>query len=191
MKSITTMNTLIAVVVGAPLVLPAAALAQPAAPAAVHAVVPAVPQPAQGRTVSRVAPPERQHGQQPEPPPRPGALARTRQHAIERTQTVTRTFKVGARGELVLSNLSGHITIMRGGGNELKVEAVKTARGRDEQDAQEMLDLVQVEFVERGSRAEAKSVYPHDRGARTERRNINVSVTYTVTAPEHTRITAP
>ena len=52
-----------------------------------------------------------------------------------------------------------------------------------------MLALVPVEITERGTRVEARTRYPSgDDRRRTGRRNVNVSVAYTVAAPEGTRI---
>jgi DUF4097 and DUF4098 domain-containing protein YvlB len=106
----------------------------------------------------------------------------------EQTEKISRTLKIGGSGELVLSNLSGDITITRGGGS-VQIEAVKTARARTIEEARAMLPLVNVEFSERGSRAEVRVTYPRrqpgDRG-----RNVNVSVQFNVTAPESARISA-
>jgi DUF4097 and DUF4098 domain-containing protein YvlB len=67
---------------------------------------------------------------------------------------------------------------------------VKTARGRDVNDAHDMLQLVQVDVTERAGRADIRARYPGgDEARRGNRRNINVSVAYNVTAPEGTRIT--
>ena len=110
--------------------------------------------------------------------------------SVEQTEQVTRTLKIGDSGELELRNLAGDITITRGGGNEVRVEAVKTARARTAEDAKEMLSLVTLEFAERGSRAEVRSRYPDGpRESRGVRRNISVTVAYTVTAPAGTRVT--
>jgi DUF4097 and DUF4098 domain-containing protein YvlB len=108
----------------------------------------------------------------------------------EQTDRQTKTLKLGADGELDLHNIAGDIVVTRGGGSEATVEIVKTARGRTAQDAKEMLSLVDVAVTERNGRAEVKTVYPQDeqRGV-NNRRNINVSVAYTVTAPPGTRIT--
>ncbi len=52
-----------------------------------------------------------------------------------------------------------------------------------------MLALVPVEITERGTRVEARTRYPSgDDRRRTGRRNLNVSVAFTVAAPEGTRI---
>ena len=54
-----------------------------------------------------------------------------------------------------------------------------------------MLGLVQVDVTERGNRAEIRTRYPSgDESRRNNRRNINVSVAYTLTAPERTRVSA-
>lgn len=54
-----------------------------------------------------------------------------------------------------------------------------------------MLQLVQVEVSERAGRAEVRTRYPrNEEGQRNNRRNYNVSVAYTITAPEGAQITA-
>jgi len=80
--------------------------------------------------------------------------------------------------------------VTRGGGNDATVEIIKTARGRTTEDAREMLELVQVDISERGGRAEIKTRYPQgDEFRRNNRRNINVSVDFNVTAPAGARLT--
>ena len=117
--------------------------------------------------------------------------AEQRQDSREQVERTTRTLKVGANGELVLANISGDIVVARGGGNDVSVEIVKTARGRTDEDARELLQLVQVEVVERGGRAEVKAQYPQgDEMRRNNRRNVNVSVAYNVTAPAGIRLRA-
>ena len=63
----------------------------------------------------------------------------------EERETINRTIRVGGNGEIIVSNLSGDITVTRGTGNDLQIEAVKVARGRDAADAREMLGLVRAE----------------------------------------------
>ena len=109
-----------------------------------------------------------------------------RQDGREQIERTTRTFRGGQ--ELQLANVSGDIVITRGGGNEIGVEIVKTARGRDDADAKELLQLVEVEVVERNNRAEVRTRYPQgDEMRRNNRRNVNVSVAYNVTAPAGAR----
>ena len=107
----------------------------------------------------------------------------------EQTERVSHTFRIGGSGELHVSNLSGDITITRGGGSEVQVEAIKTARARTDEEAREMLPNVRIDFAERAGRAEVKVLYPREH-FRQSRRNVNVSVAYRITAPEGTRISA-
>jgi DUF4097 and DUF4098 domain-containing protein YvlB len=105
------------------------------------------------------------------------------------TERITRSVNIGASGELDLSNIAGDIVITRASGTTALIEAVKTARGATVEEAREMLALVPVEITERGTRVEARTRYPSgDDRRRTGRRNLNVSVAFTVAAPEGTRI---
>ena len=53
-----------------------------------------------------------------------------------------------------------------------------------------MLALVTVSVTERAGRADVKTVYQRDdEMRRNNRRNVNVSVAYTVSAPAGTRLT--
>ena len=108
----------------------------------------------------------------------------------EQTDRQTRTLKLGPEGELHVANISGDIVVTRTGGGDATVEIVKTARARTSDDARELLGLVQVAVTERDGRAEVKTVYPRDEEMRrNNRRNVNVSVAYTITAPAGTRLT--
>jgi len=107
------------------------------------------------------------------------------------TERTTRTVRVGANGELDVANIAGDVTISRGSGPDAIIEIVKTAHGQSVEDARTMLGMVQVEVTERNGRAEVRTRYPNGdemRGA--NRRNLNVSVTFTITAPAGARITA-
>src|SRR3954471_11102666 len=107
----------------------------------------------------------------------------------QQTERTTKTFRLGSSGSLSLGNISGDVTITRASGSDTTVEIVKTARGRDANDARELLQLVQVEVNERSGRADVRSRYPTGEEARRgSRRNVNVSVNYNVTAPAGTRI---
>ena len=119
---------------------------------------------------------------------RAGAASQ-RQEGREQTERITRTFR--ASQELHLANVSGDIIITRGGGNDIAVEIIKTARGRDDADARELLKLVDVDVLERNHRAEVRTRYPQgEEMRRNNRRNFNVSVAYNVTAPAGARVRA-
>jgi DUF4097 and DUF4098 domain-containing protein YvlB len=117
--------------------------------------------------------------------------AAQRQDSREQVERTTRTLRVGANGEVQLTNIAGDILITRGSGNDVAVEIVKTARGRDDADAREQLQLVPVEITERSGRAEVRAHHPGgEERRRNNRRNINVQVAFNVTAPDHIRIRA-
>src|SRR5215213_5730189 len=44
---------------------------------------------------------------------------------VEQTERLSHTFKIGGSGELQVTNWVGDVTITRGPGNEVRVEAVK------------------------------------------------------------------
>jgi DUF4097 and DUF4098 domain-containing protein YvlB len=108
----------------------------------------------------------------------------------EQVERYTKTVRLGANGELDVSNIAGDITVTRGGGSDATIEVVKTARGRSIDDAKSLLQIVQVDITERGGRAEVRTRYPSGDEARiNNRRNIDVSVAYNITAPAGTRLT--
>ena len=109
----------------------------------------------------------------------------------EQTDRQTRSFKIGAQGDIDASNIAGDITVTRGSSNEATIEILKRARGRSADDAREMLGLVQVNVTERNGHIEIRTQYPRGDEMRTSgRRNINVSVDLTITTPAGTRILA-
>lgn len=114
---------------------------------------------------------------------------RYQQGREEQTDRQTKTVKIGTDGELTLGNIAGDITVTRANGSEATIEIVKTARARTVDEAREFLGLVTVTVTERSGRAEVKTVYPGDEMRRNNRRNVNVSVAYTVSAPAGTRLT--
>jgi DUF4097 and DUF4098 domain-containing protein YvlB len=108
----------------------------------------------------------------------------------EQVERYTKSVRLGPNGELDVANIAGDIIVTRGGGNDASIEVVKTARGRTVEDARSLLQIVQVEINERGGRAEVRTQYPSgDDMRRNNRRNINVSVDYNITAPAGTRLT--
>jgi len=172
------MRTVIATVATAALLAPVGALARQHDPAVhVHSVVRTdqqtqVDRRTETRSLARVE--------------RARVVQNRRDYREEQSETISRSVKAA---EIDLSNLAGDITITRGG-SSVQVEAVKIARGRTVEEAREMLALVTVQIAERGPRAEVRTVYPRHEERDRERRNINVTVRYNVTAPEGTRVSA-
>lgn len=112
-----------------------------------------------------------------------------REQREEQTERISRTLRLGPKGEIHIGNIAGNISVVRGGGSDVTIEAIKTSRGRTADEAKEMLGLVDVEITERGNRAEVKTRYPQgDEWRRNNRRNVNVSVAFTITAPVDTRV---
>ena len=108
-----------------------------------------------------------------------------REEQVERT---TKVLKLGPDGALALGNIAGDIVVTRASGGDATIEIVKTARGRTPEDAKEQLKLVPVEVTERNGRAEVRTRYPNQQQPRENRRHLNVTVAYTVTAPAGTRL---
>lgn len=126
------------------------------------------------RTVREVARVERYQGDQRE----------------TRTERIDKTVRVGEGAELVISNIAGDIVVSRGGAGEIAVEAVKTGRGRTADEAQQALQLLQVEIVERGRRVEVRARYPQGEESRGRRRSYSGSIAFTVAVPAGTRVQA-
>lgn len=102
--------------------------------------------------------------------------AETRQGG-EQSERVTQTYKVGADGSLDLTNISGDVRVTAGGGNEIKIEAIKRARHRDGDEAKALLDRLRVEINNVGGRVEVRAVYPRSNG------RMSASVDFVITVP--------
>jgi DUF4097 and DUF4098 domain-containing protein YvlB len=92
----------------------------------------------------------------------------------------SRTFRTGRAGILDVSNISGDITVTGGSGEDIVIEAVKSARGRDVTTAESELAGVSIEATERAGRVEVRTVYTTA--------HARVSVDYTITCPVGTAV---
>ncbi len=95
----------------------------------------------------------------------------------EQSERVTQTYNVGADGSLDLSNLSGDVRVTGGGGNEIRIEAIKRARHRDGGEAKQLLDRLRVEMNNVGGRVEVRAVYPRSTG------RMSASVDFVISVP--------
>ncbi len=95
----------------------------------------------------------------------------------ELTERFHRTVRIGRNGSLDLSNIAGDITVTGGGGDVVRIEAVKRARARAESDSKALLDEMRIEVIELSNRVEVRTVYPRNR------RNYSGSVDYTISMP--------
>lgn len=105
-------------------------------------------------------------------------------HGPETTERFSRTVRVGRSGALDLSNVSGDITITGGGGDEVRIEAVKRVRSRDESNVKALLDELRIEVTELSNRVEVRTIYPRSR------RSYSGTVDYTVSVPAGGSVTA-
>ncbi|MEO6214064.1 MAG: DUF4097 family beta strand repeat-containing protein [Vicinamibacterales bacterium] len=108
----------------------------------------------------------------------------------EHSETFKKVVRIGSHGELDVSNVTGDITITRGSGNDALIEVTKVARARTSEEARALLPLVRVDIAERGNRVELRTVYPSQEHILHNRRNINVTVHYAISAPAATRVIA-
>jgi DUF4097 and DUF4098 domain-containing protein YvlB len=98
----------------------------------------------------------------------------------EEQERIAKSFKVGATGSLVLTNISGDIRVTGGSGAEIVIDAVKHARGRGGMDGRQQLQNLDVSISEAGGRVEVRTYH---RG-----KNDRSWVDYTVTVPAGTRV---
>jgi DUF4097 and DUF4098 domain-containing protein YvlB len=98
-------------------------------------------------------------------------------HGPEVTERFSKTVRVGRTGALDVSNVAGNITVTGGSGDDIRLEAVKRARSRSGEDAQQLLDELRIDVIETGTRVEVRTQYPRNR------RNYSASVDYTITMP--------
>jgi DUF4097 and DUF4098 domain-containing protein YvlB len=98
-------------------------------------------------------------------------------HGPEVTDRFTRSVRIGRTGAFELANISGDVTVTGGSGEEVRIEAVKRARGRDEAAAKALLEELRIEVTELPNRVEVRTVYPQNR------RNFSGSVDYTIALP--------
>lgn len=98
-------------------------------------------------------------------------------HGPEVTERFSKTVRIGRTGSFELSNVSGNVTVTGGSGDEVRIEAVKRARSRDQSTAKSVLDELRIEVTELPNRVEVRTEHPRGR------RNYMGSVDYTVTVP--------
>ncbi|MCA1584884.1 MAG: DUF4097 domain-containing protein [Acidobacteria bacterium] len=95
----------------------------------------------------------------------------------EQTDRFVETYRVGRDAALDLSNLSGDVRVTGGSGSEIRVEAVKRVRSRDDDNARRLLEDLRIEVTQVGSRVEVRTLYPRTSG------RMSGSVDYTVSVP--------
>ena len=102
----------------------------------------------------------------------------------ETTERFSRTVRLGRGATFDLTNVAGDIVITGGGGNDLRIDAVKRVRSQDDADAKAQLQAIEIEIVELSNRVEVRTIYP-----RLQRRNAIGVVDYTVALPQDASVT--
>jgi putative adhesin len=104
----------------------------------------------------------------------------------EVTENFSRTVRLGRDGTFSLANVSGDIEVTGGGGNDVRIEAVKRARHPDAAEAKAILQDMTIDISERGGSVDVRTEYPR---YRNRRGNWYGSVDYTVTVPRDASVT--
>ena len=99
-------------------------------------------------------------------------------------ERVVKSFSVGKAGSLLLHNISGDVVITAGGGSEIRVEAVKKAKGRSQDEARRQLENVVLIMQEAGGGRVDIRVEPRGRESRAWI-DFNVVVPYEASAEIH------
>ena len=102
----------------------------------------------------------------------------------EATERFSKTLRLGRGGSFDLTNIAGDILITGGGGNELRINALKRARARNNVDSSSQLQAIQIEVIELSNRVEVRTVYPD-----LQRRNALGAVDYTIALPQDANVT--
>ncbi len=94
----------------------------------------------------------------------------------EYTENFSRTLRLGRNGTLDLQNVAGDITVTGGGGDDVKIDAVKRVRHPNEAEGKALLSEITIEVADRSGRVEVRTEYPR-------RRNWSGGVDFTVSVP--------
>jgi DUF4097 and DUF4098 domain-containing protein YvlB len=108
------------------------------------------------------------------------AGGQSRRDADEASETVKKTFALGADGSFDLTNFAGDVVVTGGSGREVLVQAIKRVRAKGD-DARADLDLIRIEASETPGRVEIRTVFGKSKG-------MHASVDYTVTVPAGTAV---
>jgi hypothetical protein len=101
----------------------------------------------------------------------------------ELTEPFTRTVRLGEKGTLDVTTIAGQVTIDTGGGDNVKIAAVKRVRGTSEAEARALLQQLQVLVNERPGLLEVRAQFPRPRSFPF------MTVDYTITVPPGTSLT--
>jgi DUF4097 and DUF4098 domain-containing protein YvlB len=99
----------------------------------------------------------------------------------EYTDRISRTLRLGRNGTFDLQNVSGDITVTGGGGNDVRIEAIKRVRHPNESQGRALLQAIEVRIEERNGNVEVRTDYPR-------RQNWSGGVDFTVSLPREANV---
>jgi hypothetical protein len=99
----------------------------------------------------------------------------------EHTEKISQTHRLGRNGTFDLQNVSGDIVVTGGGGNEVRIDAIKRVRHPNESEAKALLQAIEVRIDERNGNVDVRTDYPR-------RFNWSGSVDYTVSLPRDANV---
>jgi DUF4097 and DUF4098 domain-containing protein YvlB len=94
----------------------------------------------------------------------------------EYTESFSRTVRLGRNGTFDLQNVSGDIAVTGGGGDDVRIEAIKRVRHPNEAEAKTLLSEITIDVQERSGRIDVRTDYPR-------RRTWSGGVDFTVSVP--------
>jgi DUF4097 and DUF4098 domain-containing protein YvlB len=100
----------------------------------------------------------------------------------EYTESFSRTVRLGRTGTFDLQNVSGDIAVTGGGGDDVRIEAIKRVRHPNEAEGKALLSEITIDVQERSGRVDVRAEYPR-------RRNWAGGVDFTVSVPRDASVT--
>jgi hypothetical protein len=97
------------------------------------------------------------------------------------TDTVSRTLKLGRDGSVELANIAGRVAVTGGGGDDVRLDAVKRVWHKDPGEARALLKALDVRIVEGGGRVDVRTVFPQEQA-------YDAEVDYTLSVPRDARV---
>jgi hypothetical protein len=107
---------------------------------------------------------------------------RGRGRGPEYTEPFSRTVQLGRTGTFDLQNVSGDIVVTGGGGDDVRIEAIKRVRHPNEAEAKTILSEIDIQVQERSGRVDVRTEYPR-------RRNWSGGVDFNVSVPRDASVT--
>ncbi len=106
-------------------------------------------------------------------------VLRAESSSVEYRENFERTVQLQPEGTISLGNIAGDIEVTTWGQPQVLIQAVKVSRAADMQTAQENAAAVEIEVQAAADAVDIQTLYPHAEN------NLNVSVFYTLTVPDH------